>query len=366
MSGGAGPVLTLSSSRPLVPSKSAVDSAEERAEYASLLAEAWGVPKAGRRRLPRELTSNPVSLSKANLGVLREGGGYVVGHKSDGVRYALFLFLRPSDGTPAALMVDRAGSMYEVDVAAPEEYFARRTLFEGELVWRQPDERAMIFAVFDVLLKKGRRLAGRPFAERIREARVSTLLSAELSLLPSVEEVEMRCLETDTVVLLSFDPPILMEPKHFVDLRHAGTLWASRGECKHRTDGLIVHSASAAYKPGPAFGCVYKWKSEHTVDLKGVFPDWTTADGGRAVDKVREMGFEAVLSPSRVQAATEDDIVEYHLSLPSPSSRRLHFFAMRSRPDKCFANSSGVLRSTLEDALSPVTADELARAGEAG
>ena len=114
--------------------------------------------------------------------------------------------------------------MYEVEVVAQEEYFAEGTVLEGELVWRHPDEAAMLYLVFDAVLVRGERVTHLPFAERLAKAVQCVRWSEELAALPP-DDLEARVAETDSLALVQFDPPIAMRAKHFVAQEHAARVW---------------------------------------------------------------------------------------------------------------------------------------------
>jgi hypothetical protein len=86
---------------------------------------------------------HPVSLERSTLHRLLSSDGsasgsetpqYVVGEKSNGVRYVLLLMMHPSDNEPVALMIDRFFRMFPVSVYASKSFFERGSLFDGELV----------------------------------------------------------------------------------------------------------------------------------------------------------------------------------------------------------------------------------------
>jgi hypothetical protein len=353
--------------RALVPSHSAVDDPTERAHYWAALLEAWGSSSGARGKrggggggggtFPG---ANPISLSRAALPQLR-AAPHVVALKSDGVRYALLLTLRPCGSgaraapSPVALMVDRAGHMYEVEVVAPEDHFVKGTLLEGELVWRQPEGRGalMLFLVFDAVRVKGVSLLHAPFVERLEAARRCTCHSEELARLPD-DEVESRVAEADAVAIVHFDPPLAMRPKRFVDRAHAAQLWSERGESECRVDGLVLQRSDAAYVRGTAGGAAYKWKPTHSVDLAGPADALRGAEGplGATVE-----GRTVRVLPSRVATDGKDGVAEYDVDVSAPGEVRL--FAMRTRPDKCAPNGLRVVAATVRDAEEAIRVDEL-------
>lgn len=346
----------LSVARTLVPSHSLVDAEPERAHYWRALLAKWKVR--GKRADSATFFpgANPVSIARANLPALEEHP-HVIALKSDGVRYALFLTLRPGSTReqpqPVALMIDRARNMYEVEVLAPEAYFCEGTILEGELVWHLPDNRSHLFLVFDAVCIRGESLLDKPFEERLRAAHQCTRLSEELSKC-SPDDMEHRVFEADGIALVHFEPHIVMRPKRFVGREHAVRLWSERSEAEHRVDGLIVHRADAAYVHGTATGVAYKWKPEHSVDLAGPPTSLRAADGplgahigGRRVEVL----------PSRVECIRADDVAEYHVEVVDESHVRL--FAMRTRTDKCVPNGLRVISATVQDAVENLEPSDL-------
>ena len=339
--------------QPLIPSHSVVDSAEEREHYWQKMLDAWGIHGPRRRQsfAARFPGANPCSVGRKDLAALHSAR-HVLALKSDGVRHALFLTLRP-DGTPVALLIDRAHHMFEVEVLAPEPYFRAGTLLEGELVWRMPDERSMLLLIFDAVRIKGESLLGRPFEERLAAAEQCTRWSEELATL-SETDIETRVAETDSVALVHFDPPLTMRPKRFVDRKHAARVWAERGDADHRVDGLILHKCNAAYVYGTATGAVLKWKPDSTVDLAGPPAALRCGDGPLGP----RIGSRTVVvrDDSRVVTETDEDVLEYHVAVAGDV---VSLFAMRKRPDKCTANSMRVIAATVQDVVDAVRVEEL-------
>jgi hypothetical protein len=339
--------------RELVPSLSRLESAREREHYWRALLALWGARGRGHPGC------HPMSLARTrlpDLGARRYG----VGLKADGVRYALLLTTRPTHAAdapaPVALMVDRARNMYEVEVVAPEPYFARGTLLEGELVWRRPGERAMLFLVFDALCVKGEPLAGAPFEERLRRAEAATRWSAELD--GADADLEARVREADAIALVHYDPPLAMRPKRFVDRAHAARLWAGRHEAEHASDGLVLQDLDAPYVCGTAEdGEAYKWKESSTVDLAREGDGAPrAADGplpatlhGRAVRVEANRVSEAA-------AARGVAVLEY---LVTVTADEVVLLPTRTRPDKERANGLRVVAATVKDVLDDVRVDEL-------
>jgi len=329
-----------------VPSFSRVDSDEERKHYRSQLLRLWKVPKRLSSRDGFFPACNPKSVARANLSSLHSHP-YLVSHKSDGVRYILLLTLRPkvekgAADQPVALMIDRAYNMFEVEVVAHEDFFVAGTILEGELVWKQPDEKSFLYLVFDAILVRGEHLMHRPFEARLAAASSCIHLSEELSALTG-EELEQQAVAEGSVVLCHYNPSVRMRMKKFVPKEFAVRLWGERGEAEHRVDGLILQRSDSEYVFGTANdGSVFKWKEHSTVDLQGF--DFRAADGAFS-----DISFPTtVATDSRIQPLHDADVIEY---LVQGSRSDVRLFAVRRRPDKKLANGMRVVNATIQDAV---------------
>lgn len=341
-------MLRLSVSKSILPSFSRVDTQVETDFFRKKFLKLWGL----------RVTSgfpgcNPKSIGRHDLNRLRSEN-YFVSLKSDGVRYALFLTTRSCEGGPVALMIDRTWTMYEVEVVAPEEYFEKGTIFEGELVWKQPTECNLIYLVFDTLVIKGTRVSHCPFKERLDLATRATRLSQELATESSTEVLEKSVLETDSVVMTHFRPNVTMRPKSFVDLVHARRLWNERIDVDHRVDGLIMNVANCKYVVGTASnGEILKWKPQPTVDLK-VEGDAVSFLEGPLSSKIH--GKSVKILTSRVQTTSTTNVFEFLIRLRDDV---VEFFPLRLRSDKTHANSERVVLATVQDVIDDVKIEEV-------
>ncbi len=337
----------LSVSKTIQPSFSKVDTKNEIIYYRSALCAKWDANKTD--AFPG---CNPCSLGRCDLPVLHNND-FSISLKSDGVRYALFLTLRPENNGPVAILVDRSWAMYEVEVVAPEEYFTRGTILEGEMVWQQPDESVLLFLVFDAVLIKGKNLCNLPFNQRLNIVTRCTRLSDELRTSPP-DDMEQRTLEADCVVMVHYEPTIVMRPKTFVELRHTSRMWNERYTLDHRVDGIILNMNNAPYHFGTARnGAIYKWKPRSTVDLALKRARLHSAEGplpsqihGRSVE----------VCQSRV-VPSENGVVEY---LIVTSETTVSLFPLRKRPDKTTSNSEWVVCRTIQDVIEQISVEELA------
>lgn len=337
-------------SRALIPSFSVVDSAAEVEHYKTELRRLWGSKGSS---FPG---SNPVSMSREGLGHLKHGE-YLISLKSDGVRYVLLCTTRPgTDDDGVALLIDRAWNMYEVEVVAPADFFLKRTVLEGELVWEQPDGVRMLYLVFDCIVCKGALMTQKSFYERLECAQSVTKSSAELSALPT-NQVEEMALETDSIVFVHYEPQVVCKPKRFIAIEHALHLWESRADADHRVDGIIANRATDPYVCGSALhGCAFKWKEFSTVDVQGVPPALRLRD---APLPSRVAGRSVELLPSHIVAPGDDAIVEY---LVTVTETEVRLFAMRLRSDKLDANTLRVFELTVQDVSDHVSVCELTSA----
>lgn len=351
---------TVTVARELVPSLSRVDVRAERDAYWKELLGAWSAPK---RFASHHPGSNPVSISRKHLPQV-EASEYLIANKSDGVRYTLFLTCRPESDlhnpAPVALMIDRARNMYEIELVAPEAYFVRRTILEGELVWRQPREEGLMFIVFDAILIQGELLTAKPFAQRIKRACACLNASEHVSrLMHEKNEIETHVLQEDTIVCTHYEPSIIFRVKVFVSNVHAERLWSERAECEHRVDGIILQCAKSTYCFGTAYrGAAFKWKPHVTVDLAGV--QRSGIDG--ALPREHRGCVVRVDETSRIAPQSDDDIVEYSVSHCSESgeSGEIVLFAVRRRPDKQTSNGLNVIHAAFDDVMDSIAVSELA------
>lgn len=339
----------LATSHALVPSLSTITSESEKEWILTRLRLAWERGASTRQNVDG-LESHPVSLSRTVMSSM-DSRDFLVSLKSDGVRYTLFMCMR-DDETPLAIMIDRAHNMYETEVMAKQEYFEQETILEGELVANTGQSTAvLLFLVFDAVRVQGKMFTEEPFADRIAAVENLTLHSAEISQLNDLEEMEQRISETGSIVITLLEPRVLIKPKLFVCASHAGSLWDTRNDVDHRTDGLILHRANATYKSGTAENVTYKWKSHHTIDLEGIPPDLRSRSG--PLDDSTFNGRKVVIAPSKIMPSCNTDVAEYHLD--ASVDGQVTLWAVRMRPDKRCPNSLKVIRATLQDSLDDVT-----------
>lgn len=341
-------------SKSLIPSMSRIDDEDEKSHYWNQLMTDWGV----KWKKPTFPGCNPLSLSRKQLDTFGTHD-YLITLKSDGVRYILYCTVRPGSTAdvplPVAIMIDRSQNMYEVEVVAKEDVFTNRTILEGELVWKQPDENVLTFLVFDCILSSGESFLKRPFEERLLEVKRLVHLSEDLSQYP---DVESRVLETDNIVMTHYAPRVMMRPKNFVDICNAERMWTDRGDVEHRVDGIILQHKKATYTLGTALrGEILKWKEKPSVDLAG--PMLAAVDG--ALPNVIFGRNVVVSKKSRISAEHDGDVIEYMVTV---NESNVVFFALRRRVDKSSANGLKVVFATIQDVIDNITPDELSGKSE--
>jgi hypothetical protein len=322
----------------LRPSQSVLVDEDEKKFYWHMMLNMYNVKSKTKRNSPTFYPGcNPKSVSADHLSLVNSKE-YVITLKSDGVRYSLMLSTRPN-GDPIAIMIGRCRNMYEIEVLAPEDYFLKGTLLEGELVSSHKNDH-FLFLAFDGIMIKGRDLTALPFKDRILEVDACVRYAEEIV---EGEDQENKCLENDCICITHYSPKIILKGKTFIDKRHAEDLWKRRGGGECRTDGIIFYDMNAKYVSGAAdSGNILKWKETASVDLLGAPPNLYTGDE-KLPDKLN--GMEVKLLPSKI-IPKEGEIVEYIVSIEYGS---VFLMAIRIRKDKTTANGLRIVMATLRD-----------------
>jgi hypothetical protein len=117
---------------------------------------AWDLPNLRRTHLP---CSNPRSLGRSDLHRLQDASRhpfYKIGFKTDGVRMFLYLgtYVRDGQDVPFAVMIDRAFTVYAVEVRGEtgrvDAKLRYGSLFDGELV-STPHAGGVTYVIFDTV-----------------------------------------------------------------------------------------------------------------------------------------------------------------------------------------------------------------------
>lgn len=95
--------------------------------------------------------SNPIGLNRINFNkyVSCNIDDYWCYYKNDGVRFNLILGYDHVHDIPWSLLMNRAGHMYQIDLVAPNNYYAG-SIFDGELYYDE-EQSTWQFVVYDVI-----------------------------------------------------------------------------------------------------------------------------------------------------------------------------------------------------------------------
>lgn len=345
----------------LVPSSSPIEDASERRHYSAMLRQAYATKRAG---FPG---ANPVSMDRADIAKLRERD-YLVALKTDGVRY--MLLMTKYDGEPRAVMIDRKGEMYEVEIWASEDFFdGAGTLFDGELVWeRRGSELRLLFLLFDVATLKGESCARLRYSERLQLVHKHVLAEIpELARDVSQHILEQHIIDEDKVLAMCNLHDMHLSPKCFVELCRGQMLWERRGSSLHRNDGLIFSPDRKGLATGTDRDS-FKWKPENTVDLRFDAGTLSAQSGGRPVAFERvlynEVSLRVKLSKNQLLECLGDvrePIVECACRIVGDE---LHLFAIKHRTDRSTPNDISTIRATLRNIEEAIRVEELFNTGE--
>ena len=203
-------------------------------------------------------SSNPVSIMRKDLSRIRKRKS-IVSLKTDGVRHLLLLTTTQPESTPIAVMIDRNKNMYEVGVVGHSDFFSKESLFDGELVWRQPEETELKFIMFDAIAVKGIACKSFAYHERLTSIMQSLYTPSEGENSECNLEEEVRFMAKDSDINLVF----YSKPCSTVD--KVCSVWERRNLETHRNDGLILTWDDCGVELGAAKS-TFKWKPTHTVD----------------------------------------------------------------------------------------------------
>ena len=226
---------------------------------------AWDLPNLRRTHLP---CSNPRSLGRSDLHRLQDASRhpfYKIGFKTDGVRMFLYLgtYVRDGQDVPFAVMIDRAFTVYAVEVRGQagrvDAKVRHGSLFDGELVSTPHADGGVTYVIFDTVC-----FGGVDFKRERHSTRVQAATSAFahprgscLSLFSNGTQIGVEVKEW--MMWWSDDTSVKIHRELGAGAdRHAGVA----------CDGLIF-----VYEFGPLRAGtqpdMFKWKPahEHTIDF---------------------------------------------------------------------------------------------------
>lgn len=221
-------------------------------------------------------SKQPIAIDHENKAVLALESCLASG-KCDGVFYSLYLTtegrgetpdprnsnwgMNQSDSPkPIAVMADRGGMIYEVEVMAPLAFF-KGTLLEGELV--QYGGVQQRFLVFGAIAYKGASLKYKNQHEQYEYASRCVPVEKELTPLtadttPSKWQEQLRGIsEGDRIVCMGNKHSLAFQLKPVVEGARLAECVAQIAELPYRCDGLIFTFRDRTLK----------WKAETTIDI---------------------------------------------------------------------------------------------------
>jgi hypothetical protein len=268
------------------------------------IADAFGI----RRELTHNPCAAPTSFLRAHLPLVQQG--YVVTEKSDGVRY-LLVFARLQHVNFACL-VDRALTMFQVEVHAPKTLFDG-SVFDCELVKSVKGDKLL---VFDCLQLGGKSLRKQSFTRRYSK------LNQNME--------QLTCSNLQVAI------------KSFVPLNDIANIKVK--ELGHASDGFILQPANGRVVWGRDKRC-FKWKYHPSIDVVIDGESLSCQEGPMPDDSDWAVMGEEVCSglwECEATVATFD------------GRRRVTLKPLRPRTDKLEANSretiQGVVRE-IEDSV---------------
>lgn len=212
---------------------------------------------------------NPVSMDRLDLKPMQqELNHWRITEKSDGIRYLLIL-AEDQNSKEFACMVNRKLDMFEINVLAPKDYFARGVIADGEMVWetlKQPEVQHQEFFVFDIYWFCGVSLYQDLFEKRYEVYQHIFALENSILLLQEPfkyeEAISQQIRDQGKIASLGNAYGLTFRPKSFLPLSEIATCWRVMKQLQHETDGFILMKNTNV-----SHAHIIKWKQTHTVDL---------------------------------------------------------------------------------------------------
>lgn len=331
---------------------------EKKQFVLSVVKRAFGMPE----HVPHVPVDNPVSLDRRNMGHLANEN-YTVAFKADGIRYLLVLCMYKA--RPLAAMVNRAGHVFTLYVAAQASHFYNCSVFDGELC-EVTGKHEYDFLVFNALIDQGAMLCKKPYHTR--------LLHVENNF--SCEPVAVK----DRPRMQSY---IFARSRrlHFVRKEYdmAKNMRALQHNIvpRYKIDGFIFTPLDRGVEPGRD-EFLLKHKTDNPIDVLlrieaeavNVFVD----DNGLLVSLSSTIGmpvhfkplesetFKSIYEGAVVyatefgQAATFEHVVEMECRVRDSG---LHLSFLRLRPDKDGPNNAVTVQRTLRTIRDDIQLDEI-------
>lgn len=204
-----------------------------------------------KQRVHNQIAPNPVSLESKDVMTIAMNE-YVVGEKSDGIRYIMVCshWDMPQNKGPYAVLLDRNMTIYEIKLKAEESIF-RGTVLDGEIV--STNDNTLLFLVFDLVCDRGISCIHMDFVER--QQRLYDILSSPYGpkLLSNedsspIQIVQKMFIPLETLLEKGMDA----DPQKFTN---------------HKSDGWIFVPVRSGIKT-LRHPTMFKFKQEHTIDVQ--------------------------------------------------------------------------------------------------
>lgn len=210
----------------------------------------------GQQKVYGQIAPNPVSLESKDAFTLANNE-YVVGEKSDGVRYIMVCSFwdLPQNKGPYAVLLDRNMTIYEIKIKAEESIF-RGTVFDGEIV--TTNDGNLLYLVFDIVCDRGISCIKMNFAER--QKRLFDLLNNNLQpkLISNEESSSIQIVQKNFMPLdILLEKGMDADPQKFVN---------------HKSDGWIFVPVNCPIQT-LMHRTMFKFKQIHTIDVKIIRTD---------------------------------------------------------------------------------------------
>lgn len=278
---------------------------------------------------------------------------YLCSLKTDGCRYLLILTLR-EDGSPVSVCIDRSLNMYEIEIWGPEHFFTNGTLFDGELVWKQPNEDQLHFMLFDVMCISGQLTTTHKYEDRL--LRIMQTISHNSTV---TKTTELELIEEDKILAVNNMFNLALVSKRCVRLENVDKLWDSRFQEGHRNDGIILTSNAAPIRTGST-DSILKWKPVHSIDVamdseRKIFVNANKTSSLVPLSDHTSMTCNLIQNEI-IDSLREHTIVECIIEVTYDI---LNIFPIRQRFDKKGANSVHTVQQTILNAKENIILEEL-------